>query len=56
MTYQEKLQWLGRYQEALSYQHMLEDEIQALRSDAVRVTTCMTGMPGRGAPNVDRLP
>ena len=56
MTYQEKLQWLGRYQEALSYQHMLEDEIQALRSHAVRVTTCMAGMPGRGAPNVDRLP
>lgn len=23
MTYQEKMKWLGRYQAALSYQHML---------------------------------
>ena len=56
MTYQEKMKWLGRYQAALSYQHMLEDEIEALRSDAERVTTCMSGRPGRGGPNVDRLP
>ena len=56
MTYQEKMKWLGRYQAALSYQHMLEDEIEVLRSDAERVTTCMRGMPGRGGPNVDRLP
>ena len=56
MTYQEKMKWLGRYQAALSYQHMLEDEIEVLRSDAERVTTCMSGMPGRGGPNVDRLP
>ena len=48
MTYQEKMKWLGRYQAALSYQHMLEDEIEVLRSDAERVTTCMSGMPGRG--------
>ena len=53
MTYQEKMKWLGRYQAALSYQHMLEDEIEVLRSDAERVTTCMSGMPGRGGPNVD---
>ena len=51
MTYQEKMKWLGRYQAALSYQHMLEDEIEVLRSDAERVTTCMSGMPGRGGPN-----
>lgn len=50
MTYQEKMKWLGRYQAALSYQHMLEDEIEVLRSDAERVTTCMSGMPGRGGP------
>ena len=56
MTYQEKMKWLGRYQAALSYQHMLEDEIEVLRSDAERVTTCMSGMPGRGGPNVNRLP
>ena len=56
MTYQEKMKWLGRYQAALSYQHMLEDEIEVLRSDAERVTTCMSGMPGRGGPTVDRLP
>ena len=31
MTYQEKMKWLGRYQAALSYQHMLEDEIEVLR-------------------------
>ena len=27
-----------------------------LRSDAERVTACMSGMPGRSGPNADRLP
>lgn len=56
MTYQDKMEWLGRYQASLSYQRMLEDELEVLRSDAERVTACMNGMPGRGGPNVDRLP
>ena len=43
MNYQEKVAWLGRYQTALSCQRMLEEEITVLRSDAARVTACMSG-------------
>ena len=56
MTYQEKVEWLGRYQASVSCQRMLEEEIEVLRSDAARVTACMSGMPGRTGPNTDRLP
>ena len=67
MNYQEKVAWLGRYQTALSCQRMLEEEIPSgfwavpeeitvLRSDAARVTACMSGMPGRSGPDADRLP
>ena len=35
---------------------MLEEEITVLRSDAARVTACMSGMPGRSGPDADRLP
>ena len=56
MDYKEKVEWLGRYQASVSCQHMLEEEIEVLRSDAERVTACMSGMPGRSAPNADRLP
>ena len=48
MDYKEKVEWLGRYQASVSCQHMLEEEIEVLRSDAERVTACMSGMPGRG--------
>ena len=47
MDYKEKVEWLGRYQASVSCQHMLEEEIEVLRSDAERVTACMSGMPGR---------
>ena len=56
MDYKEKVEWLGRYQASVSCQHMLEEEIEVLRSDAKRVTACMSGMPGRSGPNADRLP
>lgn len=56
MDYKEKVEWLGRYQASVSCQHMLEEEIEVLRSDAERVTACMSGMPGRSGPNADRLP
>lgn len=56
MELQEKTKWLGRYQTALSRERFLEGEIETLRSDAERMTACMSGMPGRGGPNVDRLP
>ena len=56
MNYQEKVAWLGRYQTALSCQRMLEEEITVLRSDAARVTACMSGMPGRSGPDANRLP
>ena len=38
MDYKEKVEWLGRYQASVSCQHMLEEEIEVLRSDAERVT------------------
>ena len=56
MDYKEKVEWLGRYQASVSCQLMLEEEIEVLRSDAERVTACMSGMPGRSGPNADRLP
>lgn len=34
MDYKEKVEWLGRYQASVSCQHMLEEEIEVLRSDA----------------------
>ena len=45
MDYKEKVEWLGRYQASVSCQHMLEEEIEVLRSDAERVTACISGMP-----------
>ena len=45
MDYKEKVEWLGRYQASVSCQHMLEEEIEVLRSDAERVTAC----PGAAA-------
>lgn len=56
MTYKEKTRWLGQYRAAVQRQRMLEDELRQLRSDAERVTACLSGMPGRGGPNPDRLP
>ena len=56
MEYQEKTKWLGRYRESVCRQRMLEDELAALRSDAERMTACISGMPGRGGVNADRLP
>ena len=46
MDYKEKVEWLGRYQASVSCQHMLEEEIEVLRSDAelrtasLAMTTC----------------
>lgn len=56
MEFSEKTKWLGRYQTALSRERFLEGEIETLRSDAERMTVCMSGMPGRGGVNADRLP
>lgn len=55
MTYKEKTAWLGRYQTELCRERFLEGELESLRSDATRVTACISGMPGGGA-DVDRLP
>lgn len=56
MTYQEKTKWLGKYRESVCRQRMLEDELAVLRSDAERMTVCVSGMPGRSGVNADRLP
>lgn len=56
MDYKEKTRWLGKYRESICRQRMLEDELAALRSDAERMTVCISGMPGRSGVNADRLP
>lgn len=48
MTYDEKIRWLRRYRDSLRHQLVLEQEVEALRSEAVRVTPLLSGMPGAG--------
>ena len=48
MTYQEKLAFLRRYREAVQREETLAQEIEALRTQAARVTQALTGMPGGG--------
>lgn len=40
MTYDEKLAFLRRYRDALRREKTIADEIEALRAEAARVTTC----------------
>ena len=54
MTVKEKSLWLMQYRTALDQERFLEVEVQSLNSDAQRMTTRLTGMPGTG-PNPDRL-
>ena len=53
MTYKEKVKWMERYQAALRKERFFEEEIEELRSDAERMTTRLTGLPG-GGMNVNR--
>ena len=46
MTYNEKVQYLRRYQQSLRQERELEQELLTLRSQACRVTPALTGMPG----------
>ena len=55
MTYPEKINWLRQYRAAVRREQLLEGELEAMRSAAVRMTACLTGMPGAG-PDPDRLP
>ena len=48
MTYPEKIAYLYRYRDALRREKTIVDEIEALRSEAARVTQALTGMPGGG--------
>lgn len=48
MTYQEKLAFLRRYREAVQQEDTILQEIEALRTQAARVTQALTGMPGGG--------
>ena len=48
MTYQEKLAFLRRYREAVQQEDTILQEIEALRTQAARVTQALTGMPGSG--------
>lgn len=42
----QKVQWLMRYKDSRQAQSRLEKELEQLRSDAVRVTPLLTGVPG----------
>lgn len=53
--YKRRTAWLARYQTELRRERFLEGELETLRSDATRMTACLSGMPGRG-PDPDRLP
>lgn len=55
MTYAEKIRWLRRYGDARRQQRVLEKEIEALRSDAERVTPLLGALPG-GAGESGRVP
>lgn len=55
MTYDEKIAWLRRYGDARRQQRVLEKEIEALRSDAERVTPLLGALPG-GAGEGGRVP
>lgn len=46
MTYDEKVQWLRRYQDSLRREQELAEEVEQLRSRACKVTPSLTGMPG----------
>lgn len=48
MTYQEKLAFLRRYREAVQQEDTILQEIEALRTQAARMTQALTGMPGSG--------
>lgn len=48
MEYSEKVAWLRRYREAVQREETLAQEIEALRTQAARVTQALTGMPGGG--------
>lgn len=48
MEYSEKIAFLRRYRAAVQREETLAQEIEALRTQAARVTQALTGMPGGG--------
>lgn len=48
MDYQEKLAFLRSYRAAVRREETLAEEIEALRSQAARMTQALTGLPGGG--------
>lgn len=46
MTYEEKIDWLRRYQASLRREAYLEKELEAVHSRACKATRALTGMPG----------
>lgn len=55
MTYDEKVQWLRRYQDSLRREQELAEEVEQLRSRACKVTPSLSGMPG-GTSDGQALP
>ena len=55
MAYEENLEYLQRYQREQRKQKLLELEVEQLQSEAERVTSLLTGVPGGGS-NLNRIP
>lgn len=55
MTYNEKVQYLRRYQQSLRQERELEQELLTLRSQACRVTPLLSSMP-TGTPDGQGIP
>ncbi|PWM75675.1 MAG: hypothetical protein DBX59_01475 [Bacillota bacterium] len=56
MEKKEKMEWLGRYREAMQQEDTLLEELKWLRADAERVSAGLATAGGGGAPSIDRLP
>ena len=49
MSYNDKIEWLHRYQDSLRRERELEREVDQMETLATRVTPRLSGMPGGGA-------
>ncbi len=55
MTYEEKKQWLRRYQKAARWQQIKLDEVEQQRTASIRITQVLSAVPG-GAGDGQALP
>lgn len=53
--YEKNKAWLRRYQESIREEQLLMEEIEQLKSEAARITPCLSTVPGGGGQG-DGLP